>query len=90
MTENTATAAELVADLADADEEKATAILNGENERPEPRKTVVAAAQARLEALASPGEPLAKVPEGAWAQLLDGDGNPVLEDGNPVAVAIES
>lgn len=83
------TAAELVNDLKEATAEEASDILNAENERPEPRKTVVAAATARLEELDSPGEVLTGTPDGAWAQLLDGDGEPVLVDGNPVATDIE-
>lgn len=78
------TAADLVADLADADLETATAILQGEQTRDAPRVTVVRAAEERLALLAIPGEPLESTPKEVWAQLLDADGNPVLVDGNPV------
>lgn len=92
MTENTATATELVETLKTATEEEATTILNGETQKPEAdqRVTVIRAAQARLDALAAPGGPLEDDPEdaGAWAQLLDDDGKPVLEDGQPVRVDI--
>lgn len=78
------TAAELVAELADADQEKATAILQEEQARDAPRVTVVRAAEERLAVLAIPGVPQETVPREVWAQLLDADGEPVLVDGNPV------
>lgn len=85
-------ATELVAELKDADLERARAILTAEQEKPEAerRKSVVAAAEARVAEL----EPVAEVngtvlEDGApedrgWAQLLGDDGEPVLVDGNPV------
>lgn len=86
------TAADLKTELATADEATATDILNAENAREGgPRVTVVDAASARLEELATPGETLATVPEDrAWAQLLDGDGQPVLVDGQPVETELVS
>lgn len=82
------TAAELKEDLKTATAEQATDILNAENQREEPRVTVVSAAQARLEELDQPGEVQDSTPTGAWAQLLDGDGKPVLVDGKPVATEL--
>lgn len=92
MTENTATAADLIETLKTASVEEATAILNGEQEREEDaqRVTVIRAAQDRLEELSKPGETLDTDPEaaGAWAQLLDASGTPVMEGGQPVKVDI--
>lgn len=82
------TAAELKEDLKTATADQATDILNAENQREEPRVTVVSAAEARLAELAQPGEVLDAEPTGAWAQLLDGDGEPVLVDGKPVATEL--
>lgn len=78
------TAADLVAELADADLELATAILQEEQTKDAPRVTVVRAAEERLALLAIPGEPQETIPKGVWAQLLDENGEPVLVDGNPV------
>lgn len=84
------TAAELKKDLETASLEEATAVLQEEQEKAEPRTTVVQAAEARLETLAVPGEPVEGTPTGLWAQLLDGDGNPVLVDGAPVQTELVS
>jgi len=79
-----ATAAELKKDLETATEAEARAILQEEQDREEPRSTVVSAAEDRLAVLAVPGEPQDSTPSGVWAQLLDVDGEPVLVDGSPV------
>lgn len=80
-----ATADELKKTLEGASEEEARALLAEElNRGEEARSTVVAAAEARLEVLAIPGEAVSSPPSGAWAQLLDGEGNPVEQDGKPV------
>lgn len=87
-------AKDLVAELKEADLDRAQAVLTAEQEKPEEerRKTVVAAAEARLAELA----PVVALPESAevledglpedrgWAQLLDENGEPVLVDGKPV------
>lgn len=78
-------AQDLVKDLGTATQEEATAVLRAEQEKGDSaRTTVVNAAEARLEVLAVPGEPVDKEPEGVWAQLLDADGEPVQVDGKPV------
>lgn len=81
-------AADVIADLATADREQAQGVLAEESAKEKPRTTVVAAAQERLEVLDIPGEPQEEEPEGAWAQLLDGDGEPVLVDGLPVKTVL--
>lgn len=88
------TADELKTTLADADKETADSILSQEQAREKPRVTVVKAAEDRLAEL----EPVLSLPEGAtvldaepegaWAQLLDGDGKPVLVDGQPVSAEL--
>lgn len=81
------TAPELIEALATYDREQVNAVLAEEQTRPRPRSTVIKAAEDRLRDLSEPlaGEPIDSIPEDeAWAQLLDGDGNPVLVDGKPV------
>lgn len=82
------TAAELVDDLKTADQETLTAIVNDENAREKPRVTVLDAAEARQAELDLPGEPVKTEPSGAWAQLIDADGEPVTIDGHPVATEL--
>ena len=82
------TAAELKETLATASQEEATAILQEEQGREKPRTTVVEAAEARLEVLAVPGDPVDREPRGVWAQLLDVDGKPATVDGAPVRTAL--
>lgn len=83
-------AKDVVKDLATADDGQARTALEEEQAKPEAeqRKTVLQAAQDRLAELAPIVEVQGSVvdgePGGAWAQLLDGDGEPVLVDGNPV------
>ncbi len=79
----------------EADAEQARGVLEAEQAKPEAdqRKTVLEAAQARLDELApvveTEGEVLEDgIPDGAWAQLLDADGEPLLVDGNPVDAGI--
>lgn len=90
------TATELVDDLKEASPEEAQAILDAEHARETVRVTVVRAAEARLAelapALALPdyAEVVDTEPDGAWAQLLDDSGEPVLVDGSPVAVPQET
>lgn len=85
MTENAEkNASELIDILAAADRETTESILSQEQAKEKPRITVVKAAEDRLEVLAVPGDPQEETPEGFWAQLLDGDGEPVLVDGLPV------
>lgn len=86
-----ATAGELVDEMKTAEAERAQAVLDQESGKLEDKQrvTVIRAAQARLEELApaveAQGDVLESIPEDrAWAQLLDGDGEPVLIDGNPV------
>lgn len=87
-------AAEVISDLATADYDQAQAVLAAEQEKGDgARSTVVAAAEARVAELAPVVEHEGTVltdgiPDGPWAQLLDGDGNPVLVDGNPVAAEV--
>lgn len=90
-------ASELVDELKDASAEEVQAILDAEHARePQPRVTVVRAAEQRLAelapALALPdyAEVVDAEPDGAWAQLLDDSGEPVLVDGSPVAVPQET
>jgi hypothetical protein len=85
-----ATAAELIESVKEATEAEATEVINTENQRDKgPRVTVVQAAEARLAELASPGEALEAIPEGAWAWLVDPDtGEPVTDNGNPVATEL--
>lgn len=83
------TASELIELLASADEDQARQLLADESAKEKPRSTVVAAAEERLAVLDIPGEPQEDgEPDGAWAQLLDGEGEPVLVDGNPVAAEL--
>lgn len=83
-------AKDIVRDLSEADDGQARAVLEAEQAKPEAeqRKTVLQAAEARLDELApivaADGSQVTGTPSGAWAQLLDGDGEPVLVDGNPV------
>lgn len=85
-------AKELTADLAEAPREEVQAILDAEQARPEPRKTVVKAAEDRLAELADPlpegAEVLDAAPDGPWAHLVGDDGEPVLVDGKPVSVPL--
>lgn len=86
----TKNAKDVIHDLATADDGQARTLLDEEMAKPEAerRKTVIEAAKARLAELAPvvevQGEVLESIPDGGWAQLLDGDGEPVLVDGNPV------
>lgn len=86
----TQNARDVVTELAEADDDQARAALAAEQAKPEgeQRTTVIKAAEARIAELAPVTETEGSVvegePSGAWAQLLDGDGEPVLVDGNPV------
>jgi hypothetical protein len=85
MAETEKKAAELINDLATADQEEAQAILTAEQEKGEQaRSTVIQAAEERLAVLAVPGEPQEGTPSGVWAQLLDDSGEPVKVDGQTV------
>jgi hypothetical protein len=86
-----ATASELVEEMKTADAERAQAVWDQEAAKPDEKQrvTVLRAAETRLEELApvvdAPGgEVLEAIPDRGWAQLLDGDGNPVEVDGQPV------
>lgn len=83
-------ARDVVRALTDADDGQAHTALEAERAKPEAeqRKTVLAAAEARIAELAPvvevQGEVMETIPDAPWAQLLDGDGEPVLVDGYPV------
>lgn len=88
-----ASAGELVEEMKTASLDRAREVQEAELAKDQPRVTVTRAAQARLDVLELPVEVNGTVledgpPEGAWAQLLDRDGEPVQVDGNPVATEL--